>query len=307
MMADCPQCGAALPPAAMTCSLCQADVALWLARGGAVYGPYTLADLQEAQAQNRLGPADQVMIGDTGQWRPLAEFLGGATLPAALPPPPPAPTGQTPPPAATPLEYAAPPTYRKEVTYKVSGNAAGISACLILLMVFAAVAGILAAIIIPTFVRAREKAKQASCLSNLKQLSLGLLMYSQDYDERFPRAPRLPDMKKVGGPLVDAQHPPDFAAYYAPDSWRLMIFPYIKNSAIFICPQTKSAYSYQFNARLYQVPLRQCTQPALTLGIYEDGLVDHVPPPPHNGGYNAGFVDGHCKWLTAGTPVQTAP
>ena len=45
---------------------------------------------------------------------------------------------------------------------------------------------ILAAILFPVFAKAREKARQSSCLSNIKQLDLGLLMYIQDYDECFP-------------------------------------------------------------------------------------------------------------------------
>ena len=45
---------------------------------------------------------------------------------------------------------------------------------------------ILAAILFPVFARAREKARQASCQSNEKQMMLGVLMYVQDYDERFP-------------------------------------------------------------------------------------------------------------------------
>ncbi len=57
---------------------------------------------------------------------------------------------------------------------------------LIELLVVIAIIAILAAILFPVFARAREKARQTSCLSNLKQLSLGVLMYAQDYDERLP-------------------------------------------------------------------------------------------------------------------------
>ncbi|MCD6351947.1 MAG: prepilin-type N-terminal cleavage/methylation domain-containing protein, partial [Armatimonadetes bacterium] len=58
---------------------------------------------------------------------------------------------------------------------------------LIELLVVIGIIAILAAILFPVFARAREKARQASCLSNLKQLALGFLMYIQDYDERLPR------------------------------------------------------------------------------------------------------------------------
>ncbi len=57
---------------------------------------------------------------------------------------------------------------------------------LIELLVVIAIIAILAAILFPVFARAREKARQSSCLSNVKQITLAGLMYIQDYDERFP-------------------------------------------------------------------------------------------------------------------------
>ena len=57
---------------------------------------------------------------------------------------------------------------------------------LIELLVVIAIIAILAAILFPVFARAREKARQTSCLSNLKQLGLAVMMYAQDYDEMMP-------------------------------------------------------------------------------------------------------------------------
>src|ERR1043166_5893405 len=57
---------------------------------------------------------------------------------------------------------------------------------LIELLVAIAVIAIIAAILFPVFARAREKARQATCLSNLKQIAMGVLMYTSDYDEKFP-------------------------------------------------------------------------------------------------------------------------
>ncbi|MFY7950867.1 MAG: DUF1559 domain-containing protein, partial [Armatimonadaceae bacterium] len=59
---------------------------------------------------------------------------------------------------------------------------------LIELLVVIAIIAILAAILFPVFAQAREKARQASCLSNQKQIGLGLMMYTQDYDETYPTA-----------------------------------------------------------------------------------------------------------------------
>jgi len=57
---------------------------------------------------------------------------------------------------------------------------------LIELLVVIAIIAILAAILFPVFAKAREKARQASCQSNLKQITLAFLMYASDYDEAYP-------------------------------------------------------------------------------------------------------------------------
>jgi prepilin-type N-terminal cleavage/methylation domain-containing protein len=69
---------------------------------------------------------------------------------------------------------------------------------LIELLVVIAIIAILAAILFPVFARAREKARQASCLSNLKQIALAHMMYAQDYDERMSPECQQPN---PGGPL----------------------------------------------------------------------------------------------------------
>ena len=61
---------------------------------------------------------------------------------------------------------------------------------LIELLVVIAIIAILAAILFPVFAQAREKARQATCLSNLKQIGAGLAMYVQDYDEHLPNSCR---------------------------------------------------------------------------------------------------------------------
>lgn len=99
---------------------------------------------------------------------------------------------------------------------------------LIELLVVIAIIAILAAILFPVFAKAREKARQASCASNLKQLMLAVLMYTQDYDERNV------SLYYGSGP-ADHTMPVDdgLANGY---SWRTAIQPYIKNWQIEMCP-----------------------------------------------------------------------
>ena len=101
---------------------------------------------------------------------------------------------------------------------------------LIELLVVIAIIAILAAILFPVFAKAREKARQASCTSNLKQLALGVLSYAQDYDEMFP-------MHTVGS-----------LSWYSTASAEGLVGPYVKNSQIFICPSKKNIYG--INRRL---------------------------------------------------------
>ncbi|MDI9586984.1 MAG: DUF1559 domain-containing protein [Acidobacteriota bacterium] len=107
---------------------------------------------------------------------------------------------------------------------------------LIELLVVIAIIAILAAILFPVFARAREKARQASCQSNLKQIALSFLMYSQDYDEKFPwccSAP--PRTGRNDGLTVDAWWRP--AAVATTDiRYAGLTGPYIKNRQVFVCP-----------------------------------------------------------------------
>ena len=93
---------------------------------------------------------------------------------------------------------------------------------LIELLVVIAIIAILAAILFPVFARAREKARQASCQSNLKQIGLALMMYAQDYDEAI--------CMHTGGFGY-----PDLAQSDR-EWWPTRINPYTKNMQILICP-----------------------------------------------------------------------
>jgi prepilin-type N-terminal cleavage/methylation domain-containing protein len=108
---------------------------------------------------------------------------------------------------------------------------------LIELLVVIAIIAILAAILFPVFAQAREKARQASCLSNCKQLGLATDMYVQDYDEAFPQVnlnlwPTLPQASL-----------PDGRTYLGWVVWPLQLYPYIKNVGVYSCPSDANAKS----------------------------------------------------------------
>lgn len=91
---------------------------------------------------------------------------------------------------------------------------------LIELLVVIAIIAILAAILFPVFARARENARRASCLSNLRQIGMGVMMYTQDYDEIYP----------WHGITIDGEF----------TNWRKTITPYIKSVQLFHCPSSDS-------------------------------------------------------------------
>src|SRR5438105_7236726 len=100
---------------------------------------------------------------------------------------------------------------------------------LIVLLTVIAIIAILAAILFPVFAQAREKARAASCLSNLKQMGLAWMMYTQDYDEKFPFA--LPGTDANWGRCVDMKDRGSFGGWIGN-----LLVPYSKNVSIFTCP-----------------------------------------------------------------------
>jgi prepilin-type N-terminal cleavage/methylation domain-containing protein len=107
---------------------------------------------------------------------------------------------------------------------------------LIELLVVIAIIAILAAILFPVFARARENARRASCMSNLKQIGLGFMMYAQDYDENYPSSFYYTD--EVTDPNWGASGGQNYMF------WMQMVYPYVKSNQIFFCPSGNSAQAH---------------------------------------------------------------
>src|SRR2546421_10241381 len=97
---------------------------------------------------------------------------------------------------------------------------------LIELLVVIEIIAILAAILFPVFAQAREKARQATCISNEKQLLTAALMYLQDFDEMWHRL-------KAGPVVGNNNNPGDPDQAFGSED---MLKPYIKNTGVFKCP-----------------------------------------------------------------------
>ena len=180
-----------------------------------------------------------------------------------------------------------------------------------------AIIAILAAILLAVFVKAREKARQTSCLSNVRQLAAAMLAYADDHDGVLP--------------LYHFQYPPGL--------WITAISPYVSNSQIRFCPSGDSHDpfgTYGYNLGTYgnghfngdgpgrptspspsdiadPPALIEIPQPAETIMMGDRMLWtspaclfrfdDEMPgplaiPSTHNGGSNYAFVDGRAKWFS---------
>jgi prepilin-type N-terminal cleavage/methylation domain-containing protein/prepilin-type processing-associated H-X9-DG protein len=186
---------------------------------------------------------------------------------------------------------------------------------LIELLVVIAIIAILAAILFPVFARARENARRSSCMSNLKQLALAAMQYTQDNDERLP-------------PAIESNQTPVFY-------WFNGLDPYVNSLQVYICPSdskhtAQAAYRYangiSYGWNVYGlnyyfgtkyigyhnggIPLAAIDAPSETVmlgdnrddspnawGIHYNSPGYYPIGARHLEGANFAFVDGHAKWF----------
>ena len=196
----------------------------------------------------------------------------------------------------------------------VKGRRSGFT--LIELLVVIAIIAILAAILFPVFAKAREKARQSSCSSNEKQLSNGVIMYAQDYDEKPPLV--------YDDTLGTANR----------EIWVEKVEPYVKNRQIYFCPSGSTAVNnppkntigaYYGLIMGHVLPegqaagksIAEFTRPADIIMLMEGGWYTHYCPVCtttycgtsnkcvesgtvktrlHSDGANYAYWDGHVKW-----------
>jgi len=153
-------------------------------------------------------------------------------------------------------------TVKGSVAYRASQKAAGLPQELL-----------------PMLQQAGEKAQASACLSNMKQLCLGAMMYAQDWDLALPT-----------------------------EEWPTQLEPYLKNTQVYTCPGApERAYGFALNEALVGAKLADIKRPAETVLFFEAGLPDDLPfggadglllEPRHNGRLTLGFVDGHAKFVS---------
>jgi prepilin-type N-terminal cleavage/methylation domain-containing protein/prepilin-type processing-associated H-X9-DG protein len=183
---------------------------------------------------------------------------------------------------------------------------------LIELLVVIAIISILASILFPVFARAREKGRQAACISNVRQIAVAFQMYSQDFDEIVCPG-------ELGGVL-----------------WHDLIYPYTHNRQIYACPSRKDRQmGYAVNNLVAGAAEGSMFDPSVKILVADappealgstatsrgnewwynslsgigipaplpsgvsdgDNTFRHASQPErHNDGVNVGYGDGHAKW-----------
>ena len=173
---------------------------------------------------------------------------------------------------------------------------------LVELLVAIAIIAVLAAMLFPVLARAREKARQSSCLSNVAQLGKAFLMYASDYDDRVP-----------------------VEWYPGGGGFRQDLQPYVANTQVFFCPSQPGERTSSYGMPAWtawmaywsgSAKLAAAKSPSGTILLAEQWSswfsardpvhwqspwwpeLGNIAWDRHSGGANYVFVDGHSKWLT---------
>ena len=270
------------------------------------YGPVSAEQVRQWIAQGRANRKTQLQAVGSADWKPLAEFpeFADARRPAAPP-------GAQPVAAARlPLAATPPKAGGLAITSLVLG-CLGLLTCGITSLVGLvlgiialvrinksqgqvggkgiALAGtivsgvlllllpLLAAMFLPALASAKQRAGSIQCMNSVKQLNLGIIMYTGDHKDQFPSG----------------------------TNWCDAIKPYVKNDKAFLCPKGKPGERchFAFNARLAGREVKDVQTPAETVLIYEtdggwnvSGGPELLPAPPRHGNNQiVGFADGHAE------------
>jgi prepilin-type processing-associated H-X9-DG protein len=162
----------------------------------------------------------------------------------------------------------------------------------------------------PVFAKVREKARTASCQSNLKQLGIAISMYVTDHDSVFPKRENVDDWNRRGG-------------------WMVAVYPYVKNAQLYLCPSDEDPYapagltgapvtriSYMSSSFAVSNPPKgepEFESPSELMLLSEGNTGGEIRQGDINGtgapgtvnerielnhfeGFNILYVDGHVKW-----------
>lgn len=245
---QCSGCRAPVREDATACAGCGADLSYTsLGPDGKQYGPYALAAVKSYLQEGRLGPDSQVSRAG-GPWVPITQALQEAD--------------------GAPARPAAP---RRASSEK---NPLKVVLIVVGVLVGVGVLGIVGLMLIlgPVLGRAGSQAATSSCLSNLKQVGLGMHMLAMDYDNTFPDS----------------------------STWTTKVEPYTKDQSVFTCPGTKQ--TYEMNPYLSGVKLEQIPRMAEVPLVYDAGFPNGDPP--HARGWCVVFADGHAKTISESDAAQ---
>jgi len=175
---------------------------------------------------------------------------------------------------------------------------------LIELLVVIAIIAILAAILFPVYAMMKERARQAACLSNLKQLGIAMGMYTDDYNDTYPIA---------YDTWLNENRDPATRDNMAANNSHATLYPYVKSAQLYMCPSDRSmtthgwvggfwfeqfGCSYNWRSQLWAKPTGLVKKPSTHPLIWDRDALHADKPPVYR--YNVLCVDLHVKSYTHG-------